>query len=57
VKNLSGSPLYVRLLALLANTTTRLERLARNKNLFRKSVNYGRNMFYVTGPWTLEKKA
>jgi hypothetical protein len=32
---------------------TRLEKLARDKHsgLFRKSVNYGRNKFYSTGPW------
>jgi hypothetical protein len=39
-----------RLLALSANTKTRLERLAKDKHsrLLRKSVNYGHNEFYDT---------
>jgi hypothetical protein len=28
-----------------------MERLARNKDLLWKSVNYGCNMFYDTRPW------
>jgi len=47
LKNLSGAPLYGRLLA--SNTNTRLERLARDKHytLLQKSVNYDRKKFTV----------
>ncbi len=47
VKHLSGAPLLGRLLYEAEKACQR-----QTLELIRKSVNYGRNKFYDTGPWT-----
>ncbi len=52
VKDLSGAPLYCRLLASPTNIRLGWKSLPdKHSSLLRKPVNYGRKKFYNTGPW------